>query len=1355
MAIKSLNEIILGLLDFYRVAQPDLDTKEGTVARDLFIDGPSSQFSLLYDQIAQISNLQSLRLVAGADLDKLAQNLGATRKTATASSGIALLTFSSIPATIGINSNELITAQNGNTFAVINGLSIDASKNNYYKSIATKYRNDLDFLGITDQYAVEIPVRATVPGSTGNISKYSLNRTSIPGVSNVTNTFAFQGGADQEDDASFRNRVLAIFSGSNIGTALGYRNTALTNSFVQDALVISPGDVLMTRDGTIVGENDAGEKIIVSEGTGGKVDIIILGSNINHNIDTFVYFDRSNVNDPTDNSNDIILGQIPGDEDKTITRKRIDNIAAGILPAQPVEEIVEVSGTLSGSNFLPKSIDELGRVSGNYELIKDTGVYNGSPWAQDKFKWVSNKISLFQEDAIKTKFNGQDTTTFTDVIEIPKIQQNISITNENSLVQNSDRSIINLLHKPATNITRVLNTNTGERYTVIDQNLDDTSPFNATGRIKISGNTLPSSSDILQVDYTWIVDYDPFSDYDGKILSNNSRSSVDSIDWGISNAVKNEKVLFSLNNDSTFYTGSLSLPVSSVITGNIFKSIVGSVENSNIVNFSNRLSITLSAINEQLENIESIKLCNTEKEIYITASNDGVFFNNRVVVGTEIKYNVSIVLPTDTDVVVGDIVEIIYNTEDVFNVADSVGSFINEDITIPASNIENIPNKILLNITYISSAPDLLSYGITNLPISREGNGFLLNSNIGFKNNIISNSLSKQNQTVQKNSSDDFYIKLSLTSLEYTLTADNIITVINIANGNEYWNADGYGSISIDIDNNYLLTLSGFNSPAVGDNVLVVYKSIDNQRGQPFTFDNKIVKYNLNRLSFDSDLQKFTCPINDFENDGYFEFDILDQTTSSIIDSFSDGYITGFDNDSLTLNSLTAIFSDIEELKSKKIFIKNSSLNNNGVYNILNMIDSDTLTISPLVENISNNQISVIRLSDSKDLWNPTTGIISENTIILPSGTSAAQAEQVLIVCFTNKNLRQSPTRLAVSLSDQLINSGVLTASGTSITNVNDIVFTATQNGLKQNLLEALKTFLGLASTTNIGSDKSIIRLLKLEKVLTTTDDEVISSEAEYDVLGTEVYNNLLYSNEMNYNNNLNLFDFNLPSTTNNLDNIPEIGDKLRVSFMYATENDNENLYFTRNGLLYTNKKFATINKIYPGSGFNSSQSARFTTSFFTQPATGSRYRAFYDYLAPKQNERILIRSNYNQVIGEVVFAVETSRPINADVLVREAKQILVDATINIVVKNEFVDSAAIVIQNTKDRLTSTINTNTLGDSINSSDLIAAAQSVDGVERARIVYFNKDGELGQVLTITAEKNEYFVANDVVVNQETV
>ena len=44
--------------------------------------------------------------------------------------------------------------------------------------------------------------------------------------------------------------------------------------------------------------------------------------------------------------------------------------------------------------------------------------------------------------------------------------------------------------------------------------------------------------------------------------------------------------------------------------------------------------------------------------------------------------------------------------------------------------------------------------------------------------------------------------------------------------------------------------------------------------------------------------------------------------------------------------------------------------------------------------------------------------------------------------------------------------------------------------------------------------------------------------------------------------------------------------------------------------------------------------------------------------------------------------------------------------------------------------------------------LINAAQSIVGVSRARIVYFNISGNIGQVTKLTANDDQYFISNNV-------
>lgn len=1359
--IRSSNELIMFLLDFFRTRVPEADTKPGSVIRDLMIESQANMQAILYEELSKSSTLSSIRLSIGTDLDRLGQNYGALRKAATKSTGIALLTFNSIPTSIAIDKGSLLFSSNGFSFNVLNGTSVTPTNSNLYKSIATKYKADLDFIGITDTYAIEVSVEASTPGLAGNLAKYSINRTSIPGVSNVTNIFPFSGGSNQEDDATFRSRILAIFSGSNVGTSLGYRNVALSDASVLDALVIEPGDPLMTRDGTQVVKNSDGSFTIISEGSGGKVDILILGSRPSEHIDSYIYHDLSNSNDPTSDNNIIVLGQIASDEGKTITRKRIDDLDNGVLPAQPADNILEVSGSGSGSNFKEKEVDSLGRVSGNYEIIRDTGAFSGSPWGFDKFHWISNKISLFDEDRIKAAFNSQDSLTFTDVENIPQVQQNIQITNENSIVSSSDRSIIQLLHKPATSVTRVFNTNTGERYTIVDQNLDGDDTINITGRIQISGNSLPSTSDILQVDYVWILDYDPYSDYDGKFLNDNLRTPGDNIDWGYGNLIRKEPVTMSLNAEETFFSGKVSHNISSVISANVF-----SQENSQVEVIIDPLSplylkkvINLSLLESAIENIDSIVFQNTNLELYNTAQNDGSFSNTRVAVDSEIKFNAIIVLPSDTIANDLDFVTVKYNTIDIFTVDGNSGNYSGTQITIPVDNFDGYTDSFWTEVSYIASIQDLISAGISNFPISRSGNGFTLKNKSGFTNNQIANIVRHENQIVAQNT-DGYYVKTSLSAAEYGLLNTQVLSVIRLSDVLELVDADNPCTITTSSDGYFQIVFNGVNSPHVNDQVLIIFYCDDLKRNQPITFANNIIRTDLNTLSYDSVNEKFFTTIHSFSTSSDIEFEIFDSVTNEILLSGTDGSLTtSFSSSNIAEFSSAEDFDSITNITSKKIRISNnSSRNNNGIFDIsaINSIDNK-ITIKSIFNKVGSNQIEIIRISDGQSLWNADGEIdFDNNELFLPGINVPNIGDKVLIIYYESQNLRQSPSKLLVNVTDQINVSGVLAIAGQSFYKVDEVVFTAINSGLKQNLSEAIRTFLGAASTATLSSNIKIKRLVKLEKVETTSGNEVLSVLHTYDIKGYYLKDNSLYANESFIDDTLSNVEIKLPATSSNEDESPQIGDSLRVTFYYTIDNDKENLFFTRNGTLYTDKTFSLVNSVYVSSGFTKSSSTKITISTMNQPVSGSRYKAFYDYIAPKENERIVIRYNYNKLISDVTLNVETNRPINADVLVKAAVQIPVDVTMNVVISSTQSDVGAsqIVVQNLVDKLIAQLNVNKLGTIIDASDLINTAYSVDGVDRARIIYFNKSGELGQVLSLTAQKNEYFIANNVIVNIET-
>lgn len=1081
--LRTANDIVLSILDFYRTVIPELDLKPGQVARDILVDGQAVQISRLYEELLRVEGGQSLLLSLGSELDAIASNYGAARRQGSKATGTALLTFNEIESDISISKGSILTASNGSSYTVTSSLTVGVINRNTYRATAQKYRADLDFANIDDEFAVTVSVEATTIGNGGNISRYSLTSTTIPGVSGVTNPSSFAGGSPAESDSAFKRRILGIFSGSNTGTATGYRDTVLADPDVIDAVVVGPGDPLMTRDGTQVYTAEDGTQTITSEGTGGKVDIYTYGYRLQEIIDSFVYFDQSNRDDPTDISNDYVLGQIESDEGKTVSRKRIDDLAKQQLPDQPVTNILDVSGSSSGANFVPKSVDSLGRVTGNYELIYDNGVYSSSPWGFDRLRWVDDRIRDLPEDVTKGKFNSQDSTGFVDITKISEVHQSIQVINENSTVQSSNRSSIQLSHYPITAVSRVFNQTTGERYVVANQNPDG-GTTNTTGRIQISGSTLPAISDILQVDYVWMFNYDPNWDFDNRINSDNIRSVLNSLDWGYSNDVRREEVVITASGDQRI--AEVTHPVNAVVNINIFEEETSAI----ITLVSNRLAV---AVTSSVTSVVSV-LRDDGAELFNTGQDDGSFSG------------FTIYLPTDTVAQVGDMVSVRYNAINKFIESGVSGSFSSNIITLPAQT--DVVAGTIVEVNYLADIRQLIpATSISDLPIFRDGNGFR--------------------------------------------------------------------------------------------------------------------------------------------------------------------------------NDDTSVFGT-----------------------------------------------------------QPTTHIYESSSSPLNNYTPPIQ-----------RNLRRAPSRLRMTINGT-ISPGVLTISGTSVQGIFNGVFTATSNGLTHDLSSLIKSAIGLNSTQSIPSSIKVIRLSKFERVQ-TTGVEVIAVEQEFDVFGYELENNDFAKRESLENVTLTRTQIKLPNTLTNSSNTPQIGERFRVTLYIGKESDVENVAFSKSGTLYTQNIWAFVDSISVSSGFTSgsSQTATLTVAPQNQPVQGSRYTMYYDYIAPKPNERITIRYNKNQIISDNTFSIERTRPIGSDVLVKAAVPISVDINLAIVVEKGFETSSTVVAQNVADAVTQAMNAVELGTTIDESDFINVAYGVNGVDRARSLRFNRTGDVGRVLSITAQKNEFIQANTVLVEIE--
>lgn len=697
---RTFNDLVISAIEALRIAQPDLDTKPGTVARDLFIDMPSQQLANLYIQLRNISSLQSLFASTGTDLNRLASNFGASRRPGTAATGVAVFTTNNIDVDILIPQGTVVTANNGITFQTTVSTIMSSDNTNVFRANATRLRADLDLASITDPFAVEIPVESQTTGSSGNIGKFALSTQNVPGITNVTNTQSFSGGSNPESDDEFRTRILSIFAGSNTGTSLGYVNAIGILPGVSDSLVVVPGDPLLIRDGTQVVEDDDGNLVVSDPGSGGKVDIYILGQQLVSQINSFIYNDQSGRNDATDPSNDFILGQQGEDPTLNIAQRRVELIDN--LPLQPADSILTVTGSTSGPNFVEQFTDEQGRVRGNFILLKDTGDFGGSPFGFDKLRWTSNQIELEDEEITKGTFNGVDSLDFTDVNQIEEITQDFLVTNENSTVNTSDRSEIQLNHTPIVNVSRVVNVTTGERYIVEEQNPDGTAgDVNTTGKIIISGSTLPVGTDVLQVDYIWQKSFDRTFDFDNLLDTNAFRTVQDSVDWSFSNRVVREPATVEDDGSGNLVVN-VTHPVFKVISLDKFSTESSTVSSGSIT------------VNQSVNSVIDIKRGSDSAELFNTDEFDGTLSGT----GT-------IVLPTDTLAEDGDEATVRFNSFDLFS-ADGYeeGTFENNVITLDPTIASD---GISVLVTYIANISVLLpETELSDLPASRNLNNFLL-----------------------------------------------------------------------------------------------------------------------------------------------------------------------------------------------------------------------------------------------------------------------------------------------------------------------------------------------------------------------------------------------------------------------------------------------------------------------------------------------------------------------------------------------------------------------------------------------------------------------------------------------------
>jgi hypothetical protein len=201
---------------------------------------------------------------------------------------------------------------------------------------------------------------------------------------------------------------------------------------------------------------------------------------------------------------------------------------------------------------------------------------------------------------------------------------------------------------------------------------------------------------------------------------------------------------------------------------------------------------------------------------------------------------------------------------------------------------------------------------------------------------------------------------------------------------------------------------------------------------------------------------------------------------------------------------------------------------------------------------------------------------------------------------------------------------------------------------------------------------------------------------------------------------------------------------------IYNTD-DYEELYFNTSGSRTTNSRFGRIDKVSVSSGFRSSAGNLVGSVFLSstnQPEAGKTYYVDYNFLAPKEGERITISYNMNKLIIDSTLEAERVRPITADILVKEAEEILIDVDGTLLINEDSIGDADKIVENVTNSVVNLLSTSRLGGIIDYSDVISVAAAERGVDSVNISLFNESDKTGRRPFVKALDNQSISAGTV-------
>jgi uncharacterized phage protein gp47/JayE len=330
---KTLDQITTELIGFVvaNVAPRLIDTRIGTIIRDVFISPTSSEFFTAFSNIDQVAVNQSIispGSISNDTMDGLADNFGVSRFSGSPSIGLVRFYKATTPtSTINIPTGTRVATTPTNdtgayTFTTLSSVQLSPA-------------SPPDPITGSAAYA-EVAVQAATNGTIGNVDAGTINvlLDPIAGVDGVINASAFTGGKESQTNEEMAVLIKAKAQG-RIGTKSGYKDVVLSNFSVIDVQVIGHSDPDVIRDQF-----------------GGEVDVVTLSANSQDAVETYAYV------------NSVTTTQLVPTFRPLLSVSSITGVDAGAAP-------ITLIGPALGYG--------LGGAGSDYDVILDTaGPYAGS-----------------------------------------------------------------------------------------------------------------------------------------------------------------------------------------------------------------------------------------------------------------------------------------------------------------------------------------------------------------------------------------------------------------------------------------------------------------------------------------------------------------------------------------------------------------------------------------------------------------------------------------------------------------------------------------------------------------------------------------------------------------------------------------------------------------------------------------------------------------------------------------------------------------------------------------------------------------------------------------------------------------